>query len=269
MISGMWLISMVPIRWDCHATNNEPLHWSKCSHVTFTIITWWTSHMWRLSEKLNITQPKQACITICKVITKQQHSLTTASFQGQSGQASTRKTNHSNFNEARGSRISWTICQSFASCYRHITVPAAYHLFFTGQMLFMTHNQQCQSTEGKKDNNNNKCNELNPGLATLYNVWCGVWNWKGPVLTTMGSASGWDCHFAERSSNLQQTQREATNGCLLSFQSFNAGSSIRPCNVQHNQPHSSSALHSLPLTSLPQRQQRLSLGTQIQRNVLK
>jgi len=38
-----------------------------------------------------------------------------------------------------GSGISWTICKQFALC----ATP-----FFTGQMLYLTPNQQCQSTEG-------------------------------------------------------------------------------------------------------------------------
>ena len=49
------------------------------------------------------------------------------------------------FNETRwwgGTGISWTICKSL-----QITIPAPHHLIFTGQMLFLTPSQQCQSTE--------------------------------------------------------------------------------------------------------------------------
>jgi len=39
-------------------------------------------------------------------------------------------------------------CKSFALCSRQITMPAPHHSFFTGRMLFLTLNQQCQITEG-------------------------------------------------------------------------------------------------------------------------
>jgi len=42
-----------------------------------------------------------------------------------------------------------TIC-TFAPCSRQITTPTPHHLIFTGQMLFLTSEQQHQSTEGKK-----------------------------------------------------------------------------------------------------------------------
>ena len=57
-------------------------------------------------------------------------------------------------NEARDdavlgcSGISWTICKQSAPCSRQITTPAPHHSkLFTGQMLFLTPSQQCQSTE--------------------------------------------------------------------------------------------------------------------------
>ena len=37
-----------------------------------------------------------------------------------------------------------------APCSRQITTPTPCHSMFTGRMLFLTPNQQCQSTEGKK-----------------------------------------------------------------------------------------------------------------------
>ena len=45
------------------------------------------------------------------------------------------------------SGISWTICKQGAPHCRQITTPTPHHLIFTGQMLFLTPNQQCQSTE--------------------------------------------------------------------------------------------------------------------------
>ena len=47
-----------------------------------------------------------------------------------------------------GSGISWTICKSFAPRSRQITMPVPHHSVFTGWMLFLPPNQQCQSTEG-------------------------------------------------------------------------------------------------------------------------
>ena len=59
-------------------------------------------------------------------------------------------------NEARDngalgcSDISWTTCKQSAPRCRQITTPTPRHSIFTGLMLFLTFNQQCQSTEGKQ-----------------------------------------------------------------------------------------------------------------------
>ena len=47
-----------------------------------------------------------------------------------------------------GGSISWTICKQSAPCCRQITTSTPYHPIFTGQMLFLTPNKHCQSTEG-------------------------------------------------------------------------------------------------------------------------
>ena len=47
------------------------------------------------------------------------------------------------------SGISWTICKQSAPRSRQITTSTPHHSIFTGRMLFLTPNQQCQSTEGK------------------------------------------------------------------------------------------------------------------------
>ena len=44
--------------------------------------------------------------------------------------------------------ISSTICKQYAPRSREITTPAPHHSIFTGRMLFLTPNRQCQSTEG-------------------------------------------------------------------------------------------------------------------------
>ena len=46
-----------------------------------------------------------------------------------------------------GSSISWTICKQSTPLCRQITTPTPHHSIFTGQMLFLTLSQQCQSTE--------------------------------------------------------------------------------------------------------------------------
>ena len=43
-----------------------------------------------------------------------------------------------------GSDISWTICKLFGPHSKHVIAQ-----FFTGRMLFLTLNKQCQNTEGK------------------------------------------------------------------------------------------------------------------------
>jgi len=59
-------------------------------------------------------------------------------------------------NEARDdgvmgcSGISWTIRKQSAPRSRQITTQTPHHSIFTGQMLFLTPSQQCQSTEGKQ-----------------------------------------------------------------------------------------------------------------------
>ena len=44
--------------------------------------------------------------------------------------------------------ISWTICKQSALCSRQITTTTPNHSIFTGRILFLMPNQQCQSTEG-------------------------------------------------------------------------------------------------------------------------
>ena len=57
-------------------------------------------------------------------------------------------------NEARDdgvlgcSGISWTICKQSAPRSRQITTSTPHHSVFTGRMLLLPPNQQCQNTEG-------------------------------------------------------------------------------------------------------------------------
>jgi len=50
------------------------------------------------------------------------------------------------------SSISWTICKQSAPRSRQITSPTPNHWIFTGQMLFLMPNQQCQSAGGNESN---------------------------------------------------------------------------------------------------------------------
>ena len=52
-----------------------------------------------------------------------------------------------------GSGISWTICKQSAPHTRQISTSTPHHSIFTGQMLFLMPNQQCQRT---KDNDATK-----------------------------------------------------------------------------------------------------------------
>ena len=49
---------------------------------------------------------------------------------------------------SEGSSISWIICKQSAPHSRQISTPTPHQSIFTGRMLFLTPNQQCQSTEG-------------------------------------------------------------------------------------------------------------------------
>jgi len=63
-----------------------------------------------------------------------------------------------NSNEARDdgfsgcSCISWTICKQSASHSTQITTPTPHHSIFTGRILYLTPNQQCQCSEGRTNN---------------------------------------------------------------------------------------------------------------------
>ena len=50
-----------------------------------------------------------------------------------------------------GSCISWTIHKQPAPHSRQITKSTPHHSIFTGQILFLMPDQQCQSTDGNKD----------------------------------------------------------------------------------------------------------------------
>ena len=69
-------------------------------------------------------------------------------IQYQKGEASL------DLNEARDDGVSgcsgirWTICKHSAPHSRQITTRTPHHSVFTGRVLFLMPNQQCQSTEG-------------------------------------------------------------------------------------------------------------------------
>ena len=48
------------------------------------------------------------------------------------------------------SGISWTICKQSAPHSRQVTTPTRHRSIFTGRMLYLMPNQQCQSTESNK-----------------------------------------------------------------------------------------------------------------------
>jgi len=59
-------------------------------------------------------------------------------------------------NKARDMGWQWhqpDICNSFLPHFRQITMPTPHHSIFTGQILFLTPKQQCQSTEANSYSN--------------------------------------------------------------------------------------------------------------------
>jgi len=44
----------------------------------------------------------------------------------------------------------WTKCKQSAPLSRQVTTPTPHHSIFTGRVLFLAPNQQCQSTEGTR-----------------------------------------------------------------------------------------------------------------------
>jgi len=62
------------------------------------------------------------------------------------------------FNEARDDWVAVASAGPYANnlhlapdSLRQLTTPSPQHSIFTGQMLFLTPNQQCQGTEGNKN----------------------------------------------------------------------------------------------------------------------
>ena len=59
------------------------------------------------------------------------------------------------FNQARDDEVAVAsagpLCKSFAPRSRQTTTPAPHHSFLMGQMLFLTPNQQCESTESNTE----------------------------------------------------------------------------------------------------------------------
>ena len=66
-----------------------------------------------------------------------------------------------------GSSISWTICKSSAPHSGQIPTPVLHHSNFTGRMLFLTPNQQCQSTVST--------NKMWQNCLPLKNCFCFLW----------------------------------------------------------------------------------------------
>jgi len=86
------------------------------------------------------------------------------------------------------SGISWTICKQSAPHSRQITTRTPHQLIFKGRMLFLTTNQQCQSTEcadlvqsgcRKKQENMTRTSRCFVGQS-----WCCVWELTKPSRAT-------------------------------------------------------------------------------------
>jgi len=69
-----------------------------------------------------------------------------------------------------GSGISWTVCKQSAPRSRQITTSTRHHSIFTGRMLFLTPNQQHQSTEDAKKTKNKKKKEEMEESGRIYPI---------------------------------------------------------------------------------------------------
>ena len=58
-----------------------------------------------------------------------------------------------------GSGISWIICKQSAPRFRQIITPTPHQSIFTGRILFLMPNQQCQSIKGREYIKKNKLKE--------------------------------------------------------------------------------------------------------------
>jgi len=102
-------------------------------------------------------------------------------------------------NEARDdgvsgcSGISWTICKQSAPHSRQITTPTPHRSISTGQMLFLTPNQQRRSTEGSKR-----------VTAFLYDISSTLWTVSGQ-LSSLCVTGMWQ---AEMQRQLQKEREE-------------------------------------------------------------
>ena len=76
------------------------------------------------------------------------------------------------------SGISWTICKRSAPRFRRITTLPPHHSIFTGRMLLLTPNQQCQSSEG---------NKIQQDTIPIF---CGISAGGGTERDTMGRVCG-------------------------------------------------------------------------------
>ena len=112
-------------------------HWR---HETMKLLLLLLLHPFNGLHQGQLKAVKWSCVCV---------SRTTWVSQYQKGKTSQR------LNEARNdgvwgcSGISWTICKQYAPWSRQITISTPHHSVFTGQMLFLTTNQQCQSTKSK------------------------------------------------------------------------------------------------------------------------
>jgi len=102
-----------------------------------------------------------------------------------------------------GSGISWTICEQSVPGSRQITTSAPHHSIFTGRMLFLMPNQQCQSTEGisrayPEIYANPNCGSKNFTLAHCLSQYVVSLAWQRftPKLTVLGVMEVWQTSLA-------------------------------------------------------------------------
>ena len=101
-------------------------------------------------------------------------------------------------------------------CSRQTTMPTPHHSVFTGRMLFLTSNQQRQSTEGSKGSKVMLC-------FKLYNFSCScIFNHAKTVGLSRLKSHNFVCHISRQLNDIWQlyVQMNREHSCKISSKNF-------------------------------------------------
>ena len=166
--------------WWVSVGDTELCWWRAVRSGFSTQLAVWTTttHCWRprWGGRLVISALSVClCLSLCSLYAGLLHrfnalfSRTTWVSRHQKGKTSL------DFYEARDdgvlgcSGISWAICKQSAPRFRQIATPTPHRSVFTGRMLFLPPNQQCQSTEGKRSVHHNHAHAPACSMVVLTN----------------------------------------------------------------------------------------------------